>query len=489
MSQARIWESQLLTFRVGATDFAVSAAEVAEVLRPPKLTRVPLAPAGLLGVTSLRGAVVPVVSLARLLGEEPAPPTASARVLLLQLGMPIGVAVDAVGALTTSRSASDLAGEASPTSGRLLVQGGRKPRSIALSELVQREFAGLMRSGGRAETLTAVIDTARRAEADRVFLTFELGGQSYALPLEEVAEVLAAPLEVATLPRTDQAMLGVTNVRDALLPIASLGALLGLRAKPDENGSARIVVARIDSTRIGLLVDRLQTILRAAPETIDAVPSLLNRGLGEAQITSICRLPGGQGLVSILSAERLFRDETVARILAEAGQEKSAMDDSTQPGATEQVLVFQLGAEEYALPVSAVGEVMRLPDRLTRVPRAPSFVEGVVNHRGKVLPVIDQRRRFNIDGESPPERRRVIVTTVEGLEAGFVVDGVSQILALTPDQLRPTPELTAESSSLFSWVADLGNGRLVLLIEPRELLDRVERDLLSALDTGDAAAT
>ena len=165
------------------------------------------------------------------------------------------------------------------------------------------------------------------------------------------------------------------------------------------------------------------------------------------------------------------------------------MDNSTQPSATEQVLVFQLGAEEYALPVSAVGEVMRLPDRLTRVPRAPSFVEGVMNHRGKVLPVIDQRRRFDIDGESLPERRRVIVTTVEGLEAGFVVDGVSQILALTPDQLRPTPELTAESSSLFSWVADLGNGRLVLLIEPRELLDRAERDLLAALDTGDVAAS
>jgi purine-binding chemotaxis protein CheW len=487
--QARTLEPQLLTFRVGATDFAVSATEVAEVMRLPKLTRVPLAPAGLLGITSLRGVVVPVVSLARLLGEEAAPSTAGARVLLLQLGMPIGVAVDAVGALTKLQSTPDAQGEAAPVAGRLFVQGGETVRSIALSELVQREFAGLMRSGRRAEAPSEVVGTARRAEAERVFLTFDLGDQSYALPLDEVAEVLAAPPEIATLPLTDKAMLGVVALRDALLPIASLGALLGLRPGPDDRSSVRIVVARIGNTRIGLLVDRLQTILRTAPETIDAVPSLLNRGLGEARIAAICRLPGGRGLVSILSAERLFRDESVAQILADAGQEKSAMNDPTRQGAVEQVLVFQLGSEEYALPVSAVGEVMRLPDRLTRVPRAPSFVEGVMNHRGKVLPVIDQRRRFDIDGESVPERRRVIVTTVDGLEAGFVVDGVSQTLGLTPDQLRPTPEITAEGASLFSRVVDLGDGRLVLLIEPRELLDRAERDLLAALDAGDAAAT
>ena len=220
MPQARTQESELLTFRVGKTDFAVSAAEVAEVLRSAKLTRVPLAPAGLLGVTSLRGAVVPVISLAALLGEEAAPSTASARVLLLQLGTLIGVAVDAVGALTKMRSAVDSKDEASPVGGRLFVQGGGKPRSIALSELVQREFGMLKRSAGRTEPTAAVVETARRAEAERVFLTFELCGQSYALPLDEVAEVLAAPPEIATLPRTDQAMLGVTNVRDALLPIA-----------------------------------------------------------------------------------------------------------------------------------------------------------------------------------------------------------------------------------------------------------------------------
>ncbi|GGD08829.1 chemotaxis protein CheW [Aureimonas glaciei] len=487
MPQTRTRESHLLTFRVGATEFAVSAAEVAEVLRLPKLTRVPLAPAGLLGVTSLRGAIVPVVSLAKLLGEEAAPSTASARVLLLQLGTPIGIAVDAVGTLTRMRS--DAQGEAAPAAGRLFVQGGKTVRSITLSDLIQREFAGLMRGGGRAEAPSAVVGTARRAEAERVFLTFDLGGQSYALPLDEVAEVLAAPPEIATVPQTDQAMLGVVTLRDALLPIASLGALLGLRPGPADRSSVRIVVARIGKTRVGLLVDRLQTILRAAPEMIDAVPSLLDRGLGEARITSICRLPSGRGLVSILSAERLFRDEAVARLLADTGQETSAMNDPTQKGAVEQVLVFQLGAEEYALPVSAVGEVMRLPDRLTRVPRAPSFVEGVMNHRGKALPVIDQRRRFDIDGESVPERRRVIVTTIGGLEAGFVVDSVSQILGLTPDQLRPTPEMTADGASLFSRVADLGDGRLVLLIEPRELLDRAERDLLAALDTGDAVAT
>ena len=102
------------------------------------------------------------------------------------------------------------------------------------------------------------------------------------------------------------------TLRDRLLPILSLATLLGLAQGSLDSPSARIVVARIGDTRIGLVVDVARAILRVA-EHIDAVPSILNRGAGEAQIQSIHRLPDGKGMVSILSAERLFRDETVAR--------------------------------------------------------------------------------------------------------------------------------------------------------------------------------
>src|SRR6202012_5855612 len=102
-----------------------------------------------------------------------------------------------------------------------------------------------------------------------------------------------------------------------------LRRLLGLA--PEQPRGAKVVIARIGGASVGLAVDRMQAILRVPEETIDPAPSVLNRGAGETQVRSICRLPGNKGLVAILSSERLFREAAIARILAERHEESGAM--------------------------------------------------------------------------------------------------------------------------------------------------------------------
>ncbi|TWB12237.1 CheW protein [Nitrospirillum amazonense] len=485
---------QVLTFRVGAALLAASAADVIEVLRPVRITRVPHAPAGLAGVASVRGAVVPVLSLARLLGGEEAASGAASRLLLLQAEEPVALTVDEVGALAQLDAGRD------QLAGGLYAHEDGAPRLIDLAGLLRREFAGLVRRGagpGRAEPAAP---RRQAAKDERAFLAFSLADQAYALPLAEVGEVITLPDHLAKLPRTDAAMVGAASVRGALLPIVSLRALLGLGIAAGDQRGMRVVVAHVGGSRIGLLVDRLNSILRVPADSVGAVPAVLNRGRGEAQIQSICRLPDGRGLVSILSGARLFRDDTVAHLLTDGGSDPREAPDMNPDGRAkmgDRVVVFQLGDEEYGLPVDAVEEVVRLPDTLTRVPKAPGFIEGVMNLRGQVLPVIDQRRRFGVAGSGPGSgpgfgrgRRRVIVTRVNGKLAGFAVDGVSEILALPPDRVSETPDFThpgdTEGASVFSRIANLetadGAGRMILLIEPQALLDRAERDLLAALD-------
>ncbi|WP_159717456.1 chemotaxis protein CheW [Geminicoccus flavidas] len=472
-------EDQALTFRVGEARLAVAAGAIAEVFRRPKITRVPHAPASLAGVANLRGAVVPVISLAGLLGQEEAPATAASRLLLLELDEPVGVAVDEVGALTRLDPARPGIGGSRP--GQLHVQGKDAVRLVDLNELLRRDFAALTRRGQGTRQAAPVPDASGPAARERVFVTFDLAGQAYALPIAEVGEVLALPPHILAMPRSDAAMLGVVALRDSLLPVVSLRVLLGFaQGVPGRN--ARIVVARIGAARIGLVVGRLQAILRAPPDRIEPVPAVLNRGPGEAQIQSICRLPDRVGLVSILSAERLFRDDTVAHLLAD-GPQQTEFGMGADAGAQEQIVVFRLGQEEYGLPVAAVDEVLRLPATLTRVPRAPGFIEGVMNHRGKVLPIIEQRRRFGVAEEGVGSQRRVIVTTIGDRQAGFVVDAVSEILSVAADRLQPTPDLAADGRRMFDRVANLDlDGRIILLVDPQELLDRAERDLLAALD-------
>jgi purine-binding chemotaxis protein CheW len=112
----------------------------------------------------------------------------------------------------------------------------------------------------------------------------------------------------------------------------------------------------------------------------------------------------------------------------------------------------------------------------------------VINHRGAVTPLIDQRRRFGVEGDAPAERRRVIVTRLDDVTVGFIVDGVERIHEAPGEVLSPTPELASGDTVLFDRVASLDlDGRLVLLVDPRQLLDQAERDVVRALAGHDAA--
>ena len=393
-----------LTFRVGDRRLALNAHEVAEVIRRPRITRVPHAPPSMVGVINLRGAVAPVVSLARLLGDEASASTGG-RVIMLDRSPAVGVLVDEVSALADT-------GEALAP-GQLFLDDEGHGRSLDLDALLEQEFAaasstGVKRAAKRVEQATPVA-----AAPETALLAFKLAGQDYALPLDHVREAMAVPPEVMTMPRTDAAMAGVVASRGALLPLVFARVLLGLKDRALQ-GDERVIVTTIGDNAIGLVVDRLSAILRARNDHTGATPPVLNRGRGEAQIEAIYRLPDGRGLVSILSPTRLFEDESVARLLEDGRQNSEAAMVDTKSAAvaerTERFVIFRLGDEDYGLPVGAVEEIVRMPDQLTRVPKAPKFVEGVMNLRGRVVPVIDQRDRFQAPAATASGRRRAALS-------------------------------------------------------------------------------
>ena len=334
---------------------------------------------------------------------------------------------------------------------------------------------------------------ARRRRAEKlVFLAFDVAGQEYALPLHEVVSIAAVPTVVASLPRTDAAMLGVAELAGSLVPLVAARVLLGLsqEQRGAEATAGRIVVMRLGSGLVGVLVDGMNEIVRVSPEDLDPVPPVLTRARGEAQVEAICRMNDGRRLISILAPTKLFDPETVSRVLAQAdlgAQQMAATETAVQEN--EQFIVFQLGDETYGLPIGSVDEIVRCPDELTRVPRAPAFVKGLMNLRGKAVPVIDQRQRFSVPGHAAQRRRRVIVVTIDGLQAGFLVDGVSEVLTVSASELSPAPDLAADAGQTIDRVAMIErDGRMILLVDPKALLDRAERDVLASLDTNSEAA-
>lgn len=454
---------QLLTFRVGDAEFALPASAVREVVRRPKLTRVPHAPPNLLGLANLRGNVLPLVSLAALIGK---PVTASGRVIVLEQANPVGILVDQVSAM--------------------IGQGAQgEAQLIDLPALLRQAF-GAERTATGVAGMRSVAAAARsdKAADEVVLLAFQVGGQEYALPLEQIDEVTRLPADVTVLPKADAVAIGTIARQGKLLPLLSLQLLLGLK-KVEGNQHSRVVIARIGTHRVGLVVDAVSAILRVDESLIDAVPAVLSRGSSEARIQAICRLDGGKRLVSILAADHLVRDDLTSQLVLKSDGEGEDMASEADGSGTEQFLVFRLGDQEFGLPIAVVTEVTMPPEKLTRLPKAPAFIDGVMNLRGRVVPVIDQRRRFLGDATSG-KKRRVVVVSLGNVQAGFVVDMVSEVLRVPASALRAAPEMGGEETRVFDRVANIAGGGMILIVEPRELLDRAERDMLAAMAGEDA---
>lgn len=458
-------QARLLTFTLGGQRYGLRSEAVDEIVRVQRLTRVPHAPPALLGLTNLRGSVLPVLSLARLLQDRA---DSATRIIVINDEEPVGLAVDQVNEMVSADAAA----------GVIVVDAG---------EMIARGRGGVAtrrsRAGGMAEA-----EAPEQAEAGRVFIGFAIGAQEFALPLAMVdgvgvEEAGRLPEAIAAMPYADAAVIGSAPWRGALLPLLSLRVLLGFGPAPPSEKS-RILVVRIGPRRIGFVVDALRSVTRVPETAIDPVPQALSRGSAEARIQAICRLDGGTRLMSVLAADRLLREDVTASLLADEGND-SAMAASTDhaPAAGEQFVLFRIGADDFALPVAAVEEVAPLPDRMARLPKAPAFVAGVINLRGEVIPVIDQAARFGA-AASRSARRRIIVTQIDDLRAGFVVDEVSEVMRLGQADLRPAPDLGHDETRVFERIANLPEqDRIVLIVSPRELLSRMERDVLRAMGT------
>jgi len=154
-----------------------------------------------------------------------------------------------------------------------------------------------------------------------------------------------------------------------------------------------------------------------------------------------------------------------------------ATHETRAAGDERQLVVFQLGAELYGCDISRVHEIIRLQS-VTRVPRAPAFVEGVINLRGKVIPVVDLRRRFGLPTAEHTRASRIVVVEIGDQVVGIVVDGVSEVLRVNSSIVEPpSPVVAGIDSEYLHGIAKLAD-RLVILLDLDRILARDERRAL-----------
>jgi purine-binding chemotaxis protein CheW len=143
-------------------------------------------------------------------------------------------------------------------------------------------------------------------------------------------------------------------------------------------------------------------------------------------------------------------------------------------------LAFRLGAEQYALDILQAQEI-RGYDSVTRIANAPDFIKGVVNLRGVIVPIVDMRVKFNLDTPAYDQFTVVIILNVANRIIGMVVDGVSDVITLTPEQIKPAPEMGAALNTDYLIGIGTIDERMLILVDIDKLMSSAEMGLIEKL--------
>ncbi len=145
----------------------------------------------------------------------------------------------------------------------------------------------------------------------------------------------------------------------------------------------------------------------------------------------------------------------------------------------EQLVVLQLGGESYGVDIAAVNSIVTR-EQITRVPHAPAFVEGVINLRGAIVPVVDLRRRFGLPAAEPTVASRIVVVETRTGLLGLLVDAVTETISVRREAVEPPSSLlTTSDSPYLRGVARLED-RLIVILDLEQILPRVETASLAS---------
>ena len=149
-----------------------------------------------------------------------------------------------------------------------------------------------------------------------------------------------------------------------------------------------------------------------------------------------------------------------------------------------QLVGFTLGEEDFGVDILSVQEINRVTE-ITKIPSTPDFVEGVINLRGNVIPVIDLRKRLGMPEREHDKQTRIIVADVEDRTVGLVVDAVSEVIRMDANLVEPPPEIILGAGDKGRYIKGVGklDDKLLMLLDINSMFSRQEQEQLSEIES------
>jgi purine-binding chemotaxis protein CheW len=434
---------KMVTFRIAKEEFSFSMEHVREILRVQTPSQVPDVPDYVLGVLTVRGQILPVIDLRRLLqhrsfAEEVADSCRPVREEYERW-------IDQTGKLFAGNAHSKVNGSVTEHLRKWIAETNSSSQSL-MEDLAK----------ARALNEKVIKQLQDRAKYE------ECGDGDAAHACGE--EVLSAGLEaVAALCKFDQEI--AQNIHE----------------------DQRIVVVDSGGFVLGLVVDHVHEVLNVPKSLIEPPPLITSSG--GMELSGVAKLEDGSRLIMVLDVANLMKDQKLrdAQNAAHGTAQQEKITETRKAGVDGQglselqLVTFMLGEEEFGVPISQIQEIDRL-GRITKVPNAAQFIEGITNLRGEVIPVLDTRKRFDLEAKLADDRTRIIIVDLGGTKTGLVVDSVREVLNLARKDIAPPPEAIGSGidQQFISGIGKVDEGkRMIVLLDVERILSRQEQAHLS----------
>jgi purine-binding chemotaxis protein CheW len=482
-------------------------SRVGEIILMPETIEVPLTPNTLVGLANIRGATLPILDLRSLLGIEPLEEDTetSTVVVITWRDAPVGLRVDEIHRVLPigedeMQSTALPERELNPRMIRGITRDGRTGDLIHLLQLAHVMPENLfVPPGSRRRSINgggggggllgqAPIDEYQNNSVQLV--SFYVAEQEFGLKVQAVQEIVRVPEGVNRMPQAMDHVLGLVTLRDNLLPLISLRRLFHLGADQPVEDCNRVVVVSLPEpdgrqSLLGVVVDQVTEVISVPERSYDSLSELIADRADMREIGSICRLDDGKRLVSVIKARELFAHPAVAAAMPP--QDKATKRGAPVQKKSEEVedeidlVVFRLGKQEFGVVVDHVQEILRVSQDMTQMPNTPNFIEGLVNLRGTVLPVLNMRTRFNMERLSSHDRQRVLVLVIEGVRMGFVVDSVTEVRRVPVSCVELAPAVSETQRQVMGKVINLRDeNRMIILVNAQKIVSSEELESMVA---------
>lgn len=477
INNASLTECQLVTFLLGEDEFGSNIMDVKEIIRVPDITRVPNSPDFVEGACNLRGNILPIVDGRTRFNLERKSTDESSRVLVIDVnGKATGIVVDKVSEVMRVNIA-DI--EETPQIVKnvdsdylkgvvKLDNGNRLVMLLDIVSALSTQKGGTEYDKDNSKNLKKdlMFQNSNSVEAieEEQLVSFLLGKEEYAIGIMKVKEIIRVP-QIIKVPNSESYIEGVVSIRNNLLPIISLRNYFGMPSV-EEDYSTRILVVDMGSFTAGIMVDKVSEVLRVPVSIIQPPPKFSMQSTD--QIRGIAKLDNGKRIIMILEPSKLILEDEIDAISGIEGENNQYEEEKNVKGQMvdeEQLVNFKIDTEEYGVKITNVQEINRMTE-VTKIPRAPYYIDGIVNLRGNVIPALNLRKLFKLSEEQVSDATRIIIIDFEGKRTGIVVDSVSEVLRFEKNMIEPPPDIISSGidSDYVEGVAKLDDGKRMILI-------------------------